>query len=141
MKLDDLSIKEVNFLSLPIWERGLKPLFPIFNTSITFVAPYMGAWIETRQSLPVRRQKIVAPYMGAWIETLSCDLFLSPPASLPIWERGLKLQHVQQPGVRRVSLPIWERGLKLAWRPLSEPYRPVAPYMGAWIETATTTSG
>ena len=33
------------------------------------VAPYMGAWIETRSSKRNLSQKSVAPYMGAWIET------------------------------------------------------------------------
>ena len=58
---------------------------------VSFVAPYVGAWIETlgaRQlqsqlmshpmwvrglkhiiSLPIRAERLVAPYVGAWIET------------------------------------------------------------------------
>ena len=34
---------------------------------------------------------MVAPYMGAWIETLPAVRRITRPKSLPIWERGLKL--------------------------------------------------
>ena len=34
-------------LSLPIWERGLKHTNPGRHCNNTLVAPYMGAWIET----------------------------------------------------------------------------------------------
>ena len=33
--------------SLPIWERGLKQECWIAAWKIYYVAPYMGAWIET----------------------------------------------------------------------------------------------
>ena len=33
------------------------------------VAPYVGAWIETRVSIFFRCGKHVAPYVGAWSET------------------------------------------------------------------------
>ena len=56
----------------------------------------------------------VAPYMGAWIETQggSVDGWKAT-GSLPIWERGLKLEIG-----KKIGKAIW-----------------VAPYMGAWIET------
>ena len=38
------------------------------------------------------------------------------------------------------SLPIWERGLKRSYLCPHFPERCVAPYMGAWIETASTKS-
>ena len=34
-----------------------------------WVAPYMGAWIETQKMKTGIRLSLVAPYMGAWIET------------------------------------------------------------------------
>ena len=34
-------------VSLPIWERGLKPLKKFEAVEYVTVAPYMGAWIET----------------------------------------------------------------------------------------------
>ena len=33
------------------------------------VAPYVGAWIETPDSLFIFMMIFVAPYVGAWIET------------------------------------------------------------------------
>ena len=35
----------------------------------TFVAPYVGAWIETVSAKQLVRLSPVAPYVGAWIET------------------------------------------------------------------------
>ena len=50
--------------------------------------------------------------MGAWIE-------ISPPipliryfSSLPLWERGLKLDDTNIVEIVKASLPLWERGLK-----------------------------
>ena len=34
------------------------------------VAPFMGAWIETSQEVKYYEQQLVAPFMGAWIETI-----------------------------------------------------------------------
>ena len=57
------------FVSHPTWVRGLK-LFSTKNKVFPiFVAPYMGAWIETCLEAQQSRQEPVAPYMGAWIET------------------------------------------------------------------------
>ena len=33
----------------------------------------------------------VAPRVGAWIETPAAETTAAAPASLPVWERGLKL--------------------------------------------------
>ena len=79
------------YLSLPIWERGLKQLFHQCDGEQILVAPYMGAWIETTFSAKTISPSPVAPYMGAWIETIASGLAGSPSnMSLPIWERGLK---------------------------------------------------
>ncbi len=34
-----------------------------------FVAPFTGAWIETRNRERERKEILVAPFTGAWIET------------------------------------------------------------------------
>ena len=34
-----------------------------------FVAPYVGAWIETYDAVQSKNLSPVAPYVGAWIET------------------------------------------------------------------------
>ena len=51
-----------------MWVRGLKLQHPdmLFRR---VVAPYVGAWIETRRGTFRSRQCQVAPYVGAWIET------------------------------------------------------------------------
>ena len=55
--------------------------------------------------------------------------------SLPIWERGLKLEADSVVANKTSSLPIWERGLKLTGNTVKSLLYCVAPYMGAWIET------
>ena len=38
-----------------------------------YVAPFVGAWIET-PGIPVETSRlIVAPFVGAWIETCHCN--------------------------------------------------------------------
>ena len=60
-------------------------------SSQTFVAPFVGAWIEIVLSSEYRRNGDVAPFVGAWIEMgmRRSGLTGSIP-SLPSWERGLK---------------------------------------------------
>ena len=65
-------------MSHPTWVRGLKPLTLHRNIGLNFVAPYVGAWIETEASCAREKVRRVAPYVGAWIETLSMtESFLS----------------------------------------------------------------
>ena len=77
------------------------------------VAPYVGAWIETRQNYPNKRPRQVAPYVGAWIETFSGLLAFCLVASHPTWVRGLKLGEDYIRQMKRESHPTWVRGLKL----------------------------
>ena len=71
--------------------RGLK--LAIFAPCAIYpVAPYVGAWIETklfqRNNVPRR----VAPYVGAWIETRRwLPITWIIIGSHPTWVRGLKL--------------------------------------------------
>ena len=77
---------------------------------------------------------LVAPFAGAWIETKCPQYYTPDDKSLPSRERGLKLGHVLNPNAPTVSLPSRERGLKqMSLHPM--PQRPVAPFAGAWIET------
>ena len=77
------------------------------------VAPHVGAWIETCQSLCFFASCLVAPHVGAWIETKSLfhkgDMVLW---SHPMWVRGLKQQHINQKVWNLMSHPMWVRGLK-----------------------------
>ena len=55
-------------MSHPTWVRGLK--LYIYGALVHFyVAPYVGAWIETSPTRSTRCCATVAPYVGAWIET------------------------------------------------------------------------
>ena len=52
-----------------MWERGLKHSSLCELQQRLFVAPHVGAWIETL--LPEYQSSFteVAPHVGAWIET------------------------------------------------------------------------
>ena len=56
-------------MSHPTWVRGLKPFLGLSSKELYFVAPYVGAWIETMKQLQLQVDTMVAPYVGAWIET------------------------------------------------------------------------
>ena len=60
--------------SHPVWVRGLKQTNHQNIHVHLSVAPRVGAWIETRSSLPDVVLSIVAPRVGAWIETSSVYL-------------------------------------------------------------------
>ena len=120
------------------------------------VAPYVGAWIETPRIWPERPCKSVAPYVGAWIETWWRRRRAAALGSHPTWVRGLKLSQSIELILHCLSHPTWVRGLKhilaegnhhhnsrtlrgcVDWNrcaPTLHAIRPVAPYVGAWIET------
>ena len=50
----------------------------------------MGAWIETQKEHEPDEQYHVAPYVGAWIETKHSLSILNFLSSHPMWVRGLK---------------------------------------------------
>ena len=50
----------------------------------------MGAWIETLLLYGRDNVYFVAPHVGAWIETYHTYCHYATSASLPTWERGLK---------------------------------------------------
>ena len=55
---------------------------------------------------------MVAPRAGAWIEIASCTARTEKEASLPVRERGLKLNLMTTQEYTFKSLPVRERGLK-----------------------------
>ena len=77
------------------------------------VAPYVGAWIETSETLSVHKGLTVAPYVGAWIETFPWESQQCGSLSHPMWVRGLKLGALGASNIDQVSHPMWVRGLKL----------------------------
>ena len=80
----------------------------------------------------------VAPRVGAWIETWNFRFKrLLQAGSHPVWVRGLK-QIIRWVMVgRQLSHPVWVRGLKLLAFVTLGDWMPVAPRVGAWIETST----
>ena len=64
--LDILTSMQV---SHPSWVRGLKQRVPRLVLSCLFVAPLVGAWIETVTDFYNYCEANVAPLVGAWIET------------------------------------------------------------------------
>ena len=58
-----------------------------------FVAPLVGAWIETLLAYAVLDVANVAPLVGAWIETVIGTMTARPSTPSPLsWGRGLKLR-------------------------------------------------
>ena len=97
-------------------ERGLKQIVGTDDIDAIVVAPHAGAWIETNKSHCNEFLKNVAPHAGAWIET----------------------RQKSYRGFFKKSLPMRERGLKLNTSFGDHDTYPVAPHAGAWIETITT---
>ena len=52
-----------------MWVRGLKPNHPHILSLGNYVAPRVGAWIETLLAADKLIVTKVAPRVGAWIET------------------------------------------------------------------------
>ena len=99
------------------------------------VAPFVGAWIETLFPAAICCALRSLPSWERGLKRTPCRSYTSTRRSLPSWERGLKPEYVGAQVERLMSLPSWERGLKpgnliLAFFPC-----PVAPFVGAWIET------
>ena len=55
--------------------------------------------------------------------------------SRPMWARGLKLQILARMEFEYTSRPMWARGLKQKQHAHRKQPDPVAPHVGAWIET------
>ena len=96
----------------------------------------MGAWIETFSYTFTCVGAKVAPYVGAWIETKYVTKDLDFYASHPTWVRGLKPVALCHYLYKHLSHPTWVRGLKLDESVNYVQFCEVAPYVGAWIETS-----
>ena len=72
----------------------------------------MGAWIETfMRGIRVMMDN-VAPYVGAWIETKPWYIAHYTKKSHPTWVRGLKQEAKNKLELEGMSHPTWVRGLK-----------------------------
>ena len=67
----------VVIVSHPVWVRGLKLFMYHMSGSSAYVAPRVGAWIETDTDEDAMFRHYVAPRVGAWIETKTFTLLLT----------------------------------------------------------------
>ena len=78
-----------------------------------WVAPHVGAWIETLQNCKVVDKKGVAPHVGAWIETsefVATELRIIVAPHVGAW---IETHHsMTLPPISEPSHPTWVRGLK-----------------------------
>ena len=118
-----------------MWGRGLKQDIDKQRHPEKYVAPHVGAWIETSLLMSILLKSQVAPHVGAWIETVevrnpfhrsqvaphvgawietAMRLAMRLSVGSPLmWGRGLK-QNEDKFGFCTVSSPLmWGRGLKL----------------------------
>ena len=99
------------------------------------VAPLVGAWIEIMIIDMDDDIKYVAPLVGAWIEiSVKTKEFICSAASLPSWERGLKLHHEIQRSHCIGVAPLVGAWIEIYSTALKLLMNIVAPLVGAWIE-------
>ena len=95
----------------------------------------MGAWIETKTAGDILRNVFVAPLVGAWIETMQLIILLNLHVSHPSWVRGLKLGDWTR-YVQRVEVaPLVGAWIETSGKVNLVSINYVAPLVGAWIET------
>ena len=101
------------------------------------VAPRVGAWIETVHGTHLRRPGQSRTPCGCvdWNDRTVDGLCLDIRRSHPVWVRGLKRQVMVGFALETKSHPVWVRGLKRLWDYWRKLIPPVAPRVGAWIET------
>ena len=102
-----------NMQSHPTWVRGLKQTEKPATIKSEFVAPYVGAWIETKM-----------------VETMGLI-----PKSHPTWVRGLKHTSWQALAGSQVA-PYVGAWIETGCLPSGCANSRVAPYVGTWIETS-----
>ena len=104
------------FPSHPMWVRGLKPLLPCWLSSWRRRTLCGCVDWNLKDTLTIKVY-FVAPYVGAWIETFVKMTDVVPyHESHPMWVRGLKLKILLTTIKPFQSHPMWVRGLKLFHR-------------------------
>ena len=98
--------------SHPTWVRGLKPVVSMVLMNHFVSHP---TWVRGLKHVEHRKNRVcyVAPYVGAWIETESNrELAEQQRVSHPTWVRGLK-HKINADALKALkSHPTWVRGLK-----------------------------
>ena len=123
--------------SRPSRARGLKLDHRILEAKVLRSRPSRARGLKQNRLEGRGGGDGVAPFAGAWIETQPRGTRLTErPRSRPSRARGLKHKPAKEPLRRRRSRPSRARGLKHL-SPYRTPQPPaVAPFAGAWIETA-----
>ena len=113
LKLPTLPIMLFRQVSHPTWVRGLKHNAVASGYALGKSHP---TWVRGLKLLRVAQLVcllMVAPYVGAWIETKVLSLYVANLSkSHPTWVRGLKPKCDYRDSVPRMSHPTWVRGLK-----------------------------
>ena len=78
------------------------------------VAPRVGAWIETQCHTTTPHGQTVAPRVGAWIETPKVLITRTPHAVAPRVGAWIETLDRREHGAKYLSHPVWVRGLKLS---------------------------
>ena len=103
-------------MSHPTWVRGLKPAGESTTRTLTSVAPYVGAWIETTSGHHMDTARESHP---TWVRGLKPNMLnpmMSTEESHPTWVRGLKPWTLILLSLISWSHPTWVRGLKLFFK-------------------------
>ena len=103
-------------VSHPMWVRGLKLYEHQHCHYPHCVAPYVGAWIETRATCLTHT--IIRSH-PMWVRGLKLRCHVAVRVereSHPMWVRGLKLYCMITSDFDERSHPMWVRGLKRHWR-------------------------
>ena len=123
------------------------------------VAPFVGAWIETKCGPTARRRRrpshpswvrglkqcglwhqcaehCVAPFVGAWIETEVMWNAADAVAVAPFVGAWIETPANRPQPCQGWSHPSWVRGLKHLGNGAATAHTHVAPFVGAWIETS-----
>ena len=95
-----------------MWVRGLKLKNKYYLCRVYYVAPYVGAWIETTWALPDEVAAEVAPYVGAWIETIKSFEWYKVHRVAPYVGAWIETYKFALGSLTRQSHPMWVRGLK-----------------------------
>ena len=99
--------------SLPSRERGLKRKICRVCGKILSVAPFAGAWIETKLNEEYGINVSVAPFAGAWIETFIETVLLGEAMDVaPFAGAWIETDMNGRSMNDMESLPSRERGLK-----------------------------
>ena len=107
--------------SHPLWVRGLKSLFTLYDNSNSVVAPFMGAWIEISMVSKVPKYLFCRTLYGC-VDWNDGDLiFLRKTSeSHPLWVRGLKYTQCREAKGKATCRILygcvnWNKSLKYKW--------------------------